>query len=211
MPSTPVHLALAGLLAAGLLGTAFDRRALVIVLGVTIAPDFDAFLGLIVTGAHRAALHTLLIPIAVGIAVWADARGDRSRLCERFGPGSIRVAWVAIAAYALAAIGLDLTTGGVNPFYPLHDQFYTLDGRVELSSTNGIVQTFVETSDGGAPAPEGLGNTTEVHVSSGVDPSSGDESDNVERVFPIVRSGWQLLLVVCSVLTVGGRLRDATD
>lgn len=209
MPSTLVHVALAGLLAAGLLGAAFDRRALLVVLGVTIVPDFDAFLGLAVTGGHRALLHTFVIPIVAGLLVWTDARRGRSRLRGRFGPDAIRIAGVAILAYAVAAIGLDLTTGGVNPFYPVHDQFYTLNGKLELSSTKGIVQTFVETSDGGAPAPEGLGSTQEVHVSSGVDPSPGTEPANVERVFPIVRSGWQLLLVVASVVTVGGRLRDA--
>ena len=34
MPSTVVHLAFSGMIAAALLGTAFDRRALAIVLGV---------------------------------------------------------------------------------------------------------------------------------------------------------------------------------
>ena len=36
MPSTVVHLAFSGMIAAALLGTAFDRRALAIVLGVTV-------------------------------------------------------------------------------------------------------------------------------------------------------------------------------
>ena len=50
MPSTVVHLALAGLLAAGLLGEWFSRRSLAVVLVVTVLPDLDAFVGLVVQG-----------------------------------------------------------------------------------------------------------------------------------------------------------------
>ena len=47
MPSTLVHLAFGGMIAAALLGDVFDRRALLVVLVVTAAPDLDSFIALV--------------------------------------------------------------------------------------------------------------------------------------------------------------------
>ena len=207
MPSTVVHLALAGLLAACLLGEAFDRRAVAVVLLVTIVPDLDVFASLLVPGTHRAALHSLLIPAVVGGALYYDTRvRDRSAALDRWGRRGVRVAWVSVAAYAVAGIGLDLVTGGANPLYPLHDQFYRVNGEFIVSSRRGLVQTFVEI--GGGVQPKAMGSTGEVHVGSGVDPNRGKEPANVDRIFPVVQSGWQLLLVVTSVFVLGTRFRE---
>lgn len=208
MPSTVVHLALAGLVAAGLLGEAFSRRSLAVVFGAVVFADLDVFVGLVVTGGHRAVFHSLLWPMAAGVLLVADTRlAARSRLRESWGPQAVRVAWVAILAFVLAALGLDLVTGGANPLYPLHDQFYRVQGTFLISSQEGIVQTFVEIGSNGG-GPKQLGSTAEVHVGSGVDPTAGETEPDTERIFPIAQRGWQLLVILTSVVVVGGRLRE---
>lgn len=199
MPSTLVHMAFAGLIAAALLGEVYDGRALAVVLGVTVIADLDAFISLFSDVGHRAALHTLVIPFVAAVAIWFDTRHrKRSLLLGRWGFRGVRIAWVCVVVYAVAAIGLDLFTGRLNPLWPIHDQFYRIDGKLVLSTQRGIVQTFVDLNPatGSVPAPEALGNTTQVHVSSGIDPNAGPEPENVDRVFPIVRTGWQLLLLL---------------
>lgn len=201
MPSTVVHMAFAGLIGAALLGSAFDRRSILILFGAMIFADLDSFVGLVSTVGHRTAFHTLLLPLSVAALLAVDLYWrEQSFVLDRWGGRGVRVAWVTIVAYAAAAIGLDLfSAGGANPLWPLHDQFYVINGKVELSSQRGIVQTFVDlggeqTTDG--PRPRARGSSEEVHVSTGVDPNKGAEPENVDRVFPVVRSGWQLLVLV---------------
>ena len=209
MPSTVVHCALAGLLAAALLGPAFSRRSVAAVLGAAVVPDLDVLGGFLLPGTHRALLHTFLIPLALAALVHYDARvRERSRLRDRWGAAGVRVAWVCLLAYAVAGIGLDLFVGGANPLYPVHDQFYRLNGGLEYSTRRGWVQTFVEFGSGEVDAGR-VGSTDEVHVPSGVDPTRGAEPEEVDRVFPVVRSGWQLLLVVTSLIALAGRALDA--
>lgn len=209
MPSTLVHVALGALVAAALLGDRFGTRPLGVVCLAVVAVDLDVFLGLVVTGAHRAAFHTLLWPAVAGAAVAYDTHlRDRSWLRTRLGAGGPRLAWTVVAAVVLGAIGPDLVTNGVNALYPLHDQFYALDGKLQLSSKEGIVQTFVED-----PA---RGSTGETQYYTGVDPdpdSGGAEQvtgeSAPERIFPVVASGMQLLVVATSAVVVAVRLRDA--
>jgi len=203
MPSTVVHLAIGGIVAAALLGDEFDRRAVAVVLAATAVPDLDTFVGLVMQGAHRALLHTLVLPVATGAALTYDTRfRRRSRLHDRWGGRGVRVAWVALAALLVGGILPDLMTNGVNAFYPLYDRFLTVDGELVLSNQRGVVQTFVDlTAD-----PQ---RTTEnTHYWTGVDPSQGTEPKNVERIFPVVRSGFQLLVVVLGVFTLGARFWD---
>ncbi|WP_275881880.1 metal-dependent hydrolase [Halorhabdus sp. BNX81] len=208
MPSTVVHLALAGLIGAALLGRAFDARALLVVLALVVVPDLDAFGGLFIPGGHRALLHTLLFPAGLAVLVYWDTRVRAdSWLADRFDGHTPRVAWVGVLAVVFAGIGPDLFGAGANIFYPIHDQFYAFNGKLELSTQRGLVQTFVdlapEATDGGGVA---VGSTEDVHISSGVDPQRGPEPANVDRVFPIARSGYQLLLVITSIVVVGVRL-----
>lgn len=208
MPSTVVHLALAGLIAAGLLGNAFSPRSLAVVFGAVVLVDLDVFVGLVVTSAHRAAFHTLLLPFAVTLFLVYDTRvRESSLLRDRFGTYAPRIGWVSLTAVVLSAIGLDFFTSGVNLFYPLHDQFYRLNGKAIVTNKQGFVQTFVDL-DGGIVQAKPLGSTAEIHVDSGVDPSRGAEPKNVRRVFPFAQTGWELLLVVTSLVVVGGRLRE---
>lgn len=191
------------MIAAGLLGTAFDRRALLVVFAATAVPDLDSFASLVSTVGHRTALHTLVVPIVAGVVLWLDVRrGPASVVRSRLGGNGVRVAWVAVLCYAVAGVGLDLFGSGANVLWPLYDQLYVIDGKIELSSQRGVVQTFLQpATDGGAPTPRALGNSTEVVMSSGVDPPEG----STDHVFPVVRSGWQLLLVVAGVAVTVGR------
>lgn len=205
MPSTVVHCALAGLLAAGLLADAFDARAVTIVLAATIVPDLDAFAGFLIPGGHRSVLHTILLPLGAAALLYYDTQvRERSFVRTRWRARGARIAWVSVAAVAFAAIGLDLVGGGVNLFYPIHDQFYALSGELLFSNNRGVVQTFVEL--GGGESQAARGSTEQVHINSGVDPTRGAEPNNVERVFPVAQSGWQLLLIVTSVFVLAARL-----
>jgi hypothetical protein len=211
MPSTLVHLALGGLVGAGLLGAYFDRRALAVVLAAAALPDVDTFLGIWIRGGHRALLHTLLLPAVLALALFVDGRRDRPFVRGRWGARGVRVAWVAVAALALGGVGPDLFTNGVNVLYPIHDQFYRLSGKAILSNQRGFVQTFVELggqggNGGGGEGGAAVGSTEEVHYRTGVDAAAGEDPKNVERVFPLVYSGMQLLLVLTSATVVGGRL-----
>lgn len=207
MPSTVVHVALAGLLAAGLLGDAFDKRSLAIVLGVTIIPDLDVFAGFFIAGGHRSVLHTLLIPLLAAVVVYADSHREPSWLREQWGTRGLRIAWVSIAVFAIAGIGLDLFTAGANVFYPIHDQFYCVSGELLYSTNRGIVQTFVDFSTG-SPDPGAIGSSQQVHINSGIDPNPGREPREVDRIFPVAQSGWQFLLIVTSLVVIWGRLRE---
>jgi membrane-bound metal-dependent hydrolase YbcI (DUF457 family) len=227
MPSLVVHVALAGLVGTALLGREFDRRSVLLVLLVPVVPDLDAFGGFVVPGSHRALLHTLLIPLGAALVVWLDTHVRASSwLRGRYGARGVHLAWVAVVVYAFAGIGLDLFTRfGANPFYPLHDQFYAISGRLQYSTTVGWEQTFVELNLGaeagtnagsGGDAGGGTrtveagqrGSTAEVHVNSGIDPNRGREPENVERIFPVAQSGWQLLLVLTSTVVLVGKFAE---
>lgn len=204
MPSTLVHVAVGGLVGAALLGDRFTPKAIAVVLVAAAVPDLDSFLAPVIAGGHRSALHTLLLPTILGVAVYADARLDRSRLRERWGADAPYVAGVAILGGLLAGgILPDLATNGVNALWPLHDQFYTVNGKLELSTTEGVVQTFVDLSPAEPTTPSTTENT---RYSTGSDPTPWKENDGpVERVFPVVSAGWQLMLVGLSAATVSVR------
>jgi len=193
VPSTVVHLALAGLIAAALLGDAFDRRALLVVFAVTAIPDLDALVALVSTVGHRAALHTFVIPALGAVALAIDQWWlDESLLRRRWGLRGVRIAWVCVLCYAVAGIALDATRGVVNPFWPLHDQYYHVQGRLELSSRDGIVQTFVDLGTGATEAEtRNAGTTADVELSTGANPQGSDP-----YLVPIVRDTWELVVLL---------------
>jgi inner membrane protein len=208
VPSTLVHVALAGLLACALLGSTFGVRSLAVVLAAVVVVDLDVLVGLYVVGAHRAAFHTLVWPALGAVALAYDGFvRDRSALADRFGPAAPRVAWVTVAAVLFAGIGPDLVTNGANLLYPVHDQFYAFDGKLQLSNKKGIVQTFVE------DAAQGSTGETQYYTGVDPDPSQGGAEpvgtqEAPERIFPLVESGMQLLIVASAAVTVAVRLRD---
>lgn len=215
MPPTAVHVALAGLLAAALLGFALSGRAVAVVLVAGAFPDLDAVAAVFVEGLHGALLHTLLVPGALALLVYYDTRvrADGSLLRDRFGPAGVRTAWVALAAYVFAGIGLDLfNVDGANPLYPLHDQFYSLVGKMELNNRQGFVQTFVTVNlwgQGPLVAIDGRGSTAEVFVHSPWNPVPGPDPPDAERAVRLAEAGWQLLLELAAagLLLVRFRLR----
>ena len=210
MPSTIVHMAFAGLLAAALLGPHYDRRGVLVVLGVTIIPDLDSFVALVAVAGHRSVGHTFLIPIAAGLLWAVDTRvREESLVRQCWGDWGVAVGWMSILAYAVAGIGLDFVEAGVNPLWPLHDQFYVIDGKIELSDQRGIVQTFVDLSpdEGGGPAPDSFGSSQEVNMSTGVDPDPSGTEEDPERLFPVVRAGWQLFILVVGTAVTAARFR----
>ena len=205
MPSTVVHVAFGALVATALLRV-FDARSLAAVCAFAALPDADTVLGLWVPGGHRALLHTALLPLLLGAAVAWDARraGD-SWLRSRFGERGPHVAGVGVVALAVGGIAPDLATNGVNLLYPVHDTFYAFDGELQLSNQRGVVQTFVEL--GGERADSVVGTTEDVHYRTGVDAERGSDPENVERLFPVVSSGMQLVVVAAAAVAVAGRWR----
>ncbi len=209
MPSTLVHLAVAAVLAAALLGDHLTPRRAGAVLAAAAVPDLDTFVGLAVTGAHRALLHTLLLPLSLAALLVVDARRS-GRLRARYGAAGVRTAWVAVVAVLVGGIAPDLATNGVNLLYPVHDQFVSANGRLVLSSERGVVQTFVDLS-----SDQPARTTENTAYFTGVDPeprTPGAESGQaVERIFPVVGSGLQLLLVALGYGTLAARLAERRD
>lgn len=199
------------MIAGALLGDAFDRRSLLVVFAVVSFPDLDSFSSLVSSVGHRAAFHNVFVPLGAGLCLAADLRrGERSYVRRRWGARGIRIAWVSLVCYVLVSIGLDLVAGAANPLWPVHDQFYHVGGKIELSTRRGIVQTVVDwgpepVNEGPRTVSRSLGSTKEVHLSTGVDPNDGPEPKNVDRVFPIVRSGWQLVVLLVGSLVTGAR------
>jgi hypothetical protein len=199
VPSTVVHLALAGVVAAALLGATLDRRALAVVLVAVALPDLDSFI-LFSDAGHRTVLHNVWVAVVPAVLLWVDLRvREESLVRRRWGPWGVRVAWVTVVCYLVAHLALDLADGYVNLLWPLHDQFYTLDGSIELSSERGIVNTF---SDSGVPLLDARGTSSEQQITTGVDPGEGQ----TERLFPVVRAGWQLVVLVGGTAIVAMRL-----
>ena len=207
MPSTLVHVAIGGLVGAALLTSEFDARAVAVVVAVTAFPDLDAFAGLLIPGAHRSLFHTLVFPTLVGGLLLYDTLRADSFLRGRFGTRGVRIAWVSLAALVFGGILPDLFTNGVNALYPAVDAFYTVYGKLLLSDQRGVVQTFIEIQppEQSKPRP----STQTLHYSTPVDPSPGNEPEDVERVAPVFQAGWELMLVLVSVVVVGVRLWDA--
>lgn len=209
MPSELVHLALGGIVAVALLGEAYDRRTLAVVLAFAAVPDLDAFVGLVVTGAHRSLFHTLLFPALLGTLVYFDTRRSDSWLRDRFDGHGVRVAGVGVLALLFGGILPDMVTNGVNWLYPLQDQFVALTGHVLLSSQRGLVQTVVQF---GTPHAGGavVGTTHTLRYSTGLNPSPwGTTPGPVDRIVPVVDSGMQLLLVVLAAVLIVARDREA--
>ncbi len=204
MSSTLVHVAVGGLVAVALLRDEFGWRSLLVVLAFAALPDLDTFIGLVLPGAHRSLFHTALFPVLLTGLLWIDTRRENAMLVSRFGPAATRVFGVGILALVFGGIGPDLVTNGVNLLYPLQDNFLKVSGELFVSNQRGVVQTFVDLSQGNGGTV--VGTTETVHYSTGVDPSPGDEPESVERIFPLLDSGMELLLVTMSASLVGARL-----
>ena len=211
MAPTLVNAAFGVLLAAALLGTAFDRRSLALVVSAAILPDLDAVASLAVPGATNALFHTLWIPLVGGALLhWDTAVRERSWLRGRVGWHGVRVAWVALAAFIVAGIMPELFgREGVNLLYPVHDAYYHVHGRLVLSTQEGIVQTFVSRSaQGPGILPlQSPGTTASYTIPTWVNPDGRPGlSLDADRELYLVRSSWQLVVVAAAVAMLTVRL-----
>jgi hypothetical protein len=204
MPSTLVHVAVAGLIGTALLGHYFDLKGILSVMGLTAFIDLDTLLGIWIQGAHRAYLHTLVFPAVLGgILIWDVYVRDESYLTTHWGEYGVRVAWVSIIALVAAHSLYDAFFNGVNLFWPLYDRFYDLSGQLLVSNQRGVVQTFIELGKNGETI---RGTTANTHYYTGVDPSRGPEPKNVERVFHVVGTGERLVLTITGFAVVAYRV-----
>jgi hypothetical protein len=174
-----------------------SARALAVVFFATTVPDLDAIVALFLGWGHRSLLHNVWVPLLFVVVIALDTRlGTGSRIRARWGSGGVRVAWTSVAALVLAGLAPDFFTTGINAFFPLYDQFYHLDGRLEYSTERGIVQTFVHVGESErAFPPDRLG----------VEPLPGGTLPG-EKLFPVARTGTQLMLVIIGFVTVTARL-----
>lgn len=197
MPPTLLSIAVGVLLGVALLGSAFDRRSMATVALAAALPDVDALLSPFISGSTNAVLHTIFIPaVAAALLYYDTTRRETSWLRNRYGWYGVRVAWVAVAAYAVAGIGVDLfSTESVALFYPLSGRYYAVVGKFVLSTQEGIVQTYVGVDDRwlGLASP---GTTETHHVASWIAP--GDS----ERRLRVVESGWQAIVVLTAAAAV---------
>lgn len=204
MASTVLHVAVAGLVGTALLGEDFDARSIGVVLLAAALVDADSLLDLIDPGLHRAVGHSLFVPLLLGLVLLADTRWrERSYLAGRWGARGVKVAWIALGAGVLAGgILPDLFFNGVNLLWPVHDQFYTLDGKLLLSNQRGLVQTFVEF---GTDRP--VRTTENFYYRTPVNPTADPDPEGpVEVIFPIARSGLELLTIILGYAVVSIRL-----
>jgi len=209
MPSTLVHVAVAGLVGSALLGRFFDRRAILLVMGVAAIPDLDTLLGLWIPGVHRAALHSVVVPtLLAALLVWDVYGREDSLVVDRWGAYGLRVAWVSLFAVVVAHSLYDGVVNGVNLLWPIHDRFYDFSGEFLVSTERGIIQTFIELGPAGGTVE---GTTANTHYYTGVDPTRGAEPENVERIFYVIQSGERLLLTVVGFAVVGYRVATQAE
>lgn len=208
MPSSVVHAALALVLGVGLLGRFYDRRALVVLVAVVVAPEVDTVFGLVFDGAHRTVLHNMVYGTVLAGALYWETSREESLVRGRWGARGVRIAWVGLFVHTFAHLALDWGhLEGINFLWPLYDRFFTLEGELFVSASEGIVQTFVEiTADpdtGTTVVDAGQGGTrVETHVDNPAQPSEDPDPGPVDRRFPIAVRGWQLYLVGTALVTL---------
>lgn len=204
MPPTVVHAALAGLLAAGVVGRHLTSRSAAVVVAAGAVPDLDAALALVWPGSHGAVLHTLFVPAAAAALLYYDT-GQRSASAvrRRWGARGVAVAWTAVLAYALAGVTLDLfNVDAAAALWPVDGRYYVVVGHLIYESQGGLTQSFVGFQLGWPPVlVETLG--PDHFVQSPFDVRPGPDPPDAARVVDVVESGWQLFLTACgSVATV---------
>ena len=197
MAPTLVNVAVGILVGVALLGAAFDRRSLAIVALAAAVPALDAVLSLVVAGSTNAVFHTFFIPaLAAGLLYYDTTYRAQSWVRSRYGWYGVRVAWVAIASYAVAGIGLDLfSTESVALLYPLSDRYYAVVGRFLVSTQEGLIQTYIELGDSWLSVAS-PGTTATHHVDSWITPGDG------KRRLRLIESGWQAVVVITAAAAV---------
>ncbi|ELZ28326.1 hypothetical protein [Halorubrum distributum] len=207
-----VSAAVGALLAAALLGDAFDRRSVAVVVAAALFPGLDAAASLVVPGATNALFHAVWAPLfAGGLLYWDTTHRAESALRARGGRRAVRVAWVALASLVVAGIGSALFAGeGAVLLYPFEEARYAVRGRLAYSTQEGVVQTFVALgADGPGLLPlESVDAATAEPVDSWINPDGRPGIDpGVDRRFYFVENGWQLVVVAAAAATLAVRFR----
>ncbi|ELZ48537.1 hypothetical protein C463_00690 [Halorubrum californiense DSM 19288] len=212
MTPTLVRAAVGALLAAALLGGAFDRRAVAVVVAAALVPSLDAAASLAVPGATNALLHAVWAPLLVGgLLYWDTTLRAESTFRDRWGRRGTRVAWVALASFVVAGVGSALFAGeGAALLYPLEDARYVVRGRLVFSTRDGVVQTFLALgSEGPGILPlERVGGAVADPVTSWINPDGRPGLDpGADREFRVVDGGWQAVVVAAAAATLAVRFR----
>lgn len=207
-----VSAAVGALLAAALLGDAFDRRSVAVVVAAALLPSLDAAASLVVPGATNALFHAVWAPLfAAGLLYWDTTVRATSAIRARGGWRAVRIAWVALASFVVAGIGSALFAGeGAVLLYPFEEARYAVRGRLVYSTQEGIVQTFVALgADGPGLLPLGsVDAATAEPVTSWINPDGRPGLDpGADRRFDFVENGWQLVVVAAATATLAIRFR----
>lgn len=209
MVSTVVHVSVAILICCALLpDDVFSLKSLLIAVTPVALLDVDAFFFVVSEGLHRSLFHNILLPTVVIIIILYDSLLREDSYISKFlNPSHVAtVAAVSYISVMFAGIGLDFSDTGVNIFWPLHDQFYTLEGKLVISSSDGLVQTFVEEPVKNVFERTNDTRTTESFVyRTPANPNPGSP-DPAERIFPIARDGWRIVLIGISIVVVPVKL-----
>jgi hypothetical protein len=219
VPSTLVHISLGLLLAAGVLGDQFTGRRVLIIAGATALPDLDVALEVVFSGAHRAVGHTFVLPalLIIGL-IWETRWRQRSILRQRYNDTGVRISFLAVGCMFAAGIVPDLVVGGVNVFYPFHDAFMTVDGRLLYSTDRGWVQTFIESSTSSDATQSRTTQNFEFRTVIDAEPTLGADTDSgnaeseqpqVERIFPVAMTGFRGWLLPLATAVTSLRLYRA--
>jgi hypothetical protein len=207
-----VSAAVGAMLAAALLGDAFDRRSVAVVSAAALLPSLDAAASLVVPGATNALLHAVWAPLfAGGVLYWDTTLRAESTLRRRGGWRAVRVAWVALASFVVAGIGSALFAGdGAVLLYPFEEARYVVRGRLVYSTREGIVQTFVGLgADGPGLLPLGsVDAATAEPIASWINPDGRPGiGPGAGRRLDLVENGWQLVVVAAAAATLAVRFR----
>ncbi|ADJ14732.1 metal-dependent hydrolase [Halalkalicoccus jeotgali] len=194
MPPVTVHIALGGLIGAVLLADHFDTRAIFVVMGAAAVPDLDVFVGFVIPGAHRAALHSVLFPIMLSVLlIWDVYWRERSFVSGRWGTYGVQVCWVAIVSMTLAHIVLDSFGSGINAFWPVYDRYYMITGDLVFWHDGGFTVDVLNVVE--------LGTTADTHYGTGFDTVRANG-----RRFPVALTGEQFVLLVASGAAITRRI-----
>lgn len=201
MPSALFHIAIGLLIGLAVLGDDMDARALAIIAFAALLPDIDALLAFKFSGAHRVYLHNVfvfLVPAALLLA--ARRAGYMRRVTTRW-PDAERVLWTAVVVVAVAGVGLDAVASGANLLYPVHDQFYQVQGTVSYSPQHGFEQTVTDVDRAR------IGSSAEIYYPNGVELAPGRDPRQMTWRVPLFGNTLQLLLSLTVFGIVGYRLR----
>lgn len=207
MPPTLVSIALGVLLGVALLGPALNRRSLAIVAVAAGLPDLDMVVSLFIAGATNAVLHSAFVPTAAAaLLYWETNHRRESWMAVHAGWSGVRVAWIAIAAYAIAGIGIDLfNVEGVAVLYPVSTRYYAIVGQIVASTQEGLIQTYVQFGNGWFEIAS-PGTTANHHIETWINPTPGTGNPaGVERRLRVVDSGWQLVLLLAALATASAK------